>query len=287
MNCLCRQDTLNGKTEKAKMTEAEPAISEYINLGEGIPYAEYQRHINSYIFASKFVQNKVVLDIACGSGTGTTYLAGKGAKTVVGADISQEALRDAKRWDKGRKRVEFILSDAEILPFVDNSFDVIVSLETIEHLKEPERFLAECRRALGKKGIFVCSTPNKKVYSPLFRKPVNPYHVREFPPEEFYDLLSKYFVNVEPYGQQQLNLGNKMKLQLTFTLAHILFTLFGRDRMRSFLYRLYRRVSREPCVSGFREDIDETADRNYEVVSVGNSSYKTPMVMVAVAEVED
>lgn len=64
------------------MTEARPAISEYINLGEGIPYAEYHRHINSYVFASKFVQNKVVLDIACGSGTGTTYLAGKDAKTA-------------------------------------------------------------------------------------------------------------------------------------------------------------------------------------------------------------
>lgn len=64
------------------MTEARPAISEYINLGEGIPYAEYQRHINSYIFASKFIENKVVLDIACGSGTGTTYSAGKGAKTA-------------------------------------------------------------------------------------------------------------------------------------------------------------------------------------------------------------
>jgi len=82
VNSLSRQDSLNGKTEKAKMTETRPAISEYINLGEGIPYAEYQRHINSYIFTSKFVQNKVVLDVACGSGTGTTYLAGRGAKTV-------------------------------------------------------------------------------------------------------------------------------------------------------------------------------------------------------------
>jgi len=269
------------------MTETKPAISEYINLGEGIPYAEYQRHINSYIFASKFVQNKVVLDIACGSGTGTTYLAGKGAKMVVGADISPDALIDAKRYDEGREGIEFILSDAEILPFVDNSFDVIVSLETIEHLKHPGRFLAECRRILGKKGIFICSTPNKKVYSPWFRKPVNPYHVREFYPEEFHDLLGKYFIDVKAYGQQQLNLGERMKLQLTYTVAHILFTVFCKDRMRSFLYRLYRRVSREPCVPGFREDIDETADRNYEVVSVGNSSYKTPRVMVAVAKVED
>lgn len=269
------------------MTEARPPISEYINLGEGIPYAEYQRHINSYIFASKFIENKVVLDIACGSGTGTTYLAGKGAKAVVGADVSQEALRDAKRYDKARKRVEFILSDAEALPFASNSLDVIVSLETIEHLTHLGRFLAECGRVLGKKGIFICSTPNKKVYSPLFRRPVNPYHVREFDPEEFYGLLSQYFVNVEPYGQRQLNLGNKMKLQLVYTTAHILFTVLNRHTMRSFLYRLYRLISREPYVSRFRDSIDETVDKNYEVIPFKDSLLATPRTILAVAKKED
>jgi len=269
------------------MTETKPAISEHINLGEDIPYTEYQRHINSYTFASKFIENKVVLDIACGSGTGTTYLAGNGAKTVVGADVSQEALRDAKGCDKGRKRVEFILSDAEALPFAGNSFDVIVSLETIEHLEKPDRFLAECRRVLRKKGIFICSTPNKKVYSPLFRKPVNPYHVREFYPEEFHDLLGKYFVNVEPYGQQQLSLGGKMKLQLTYTTAHILFIVLNRDRMHSFLYRLYRLISREPYVSRFRDNIDETVDRNYEVIPFKDSLFTTPRTILAVAKKED
>jgi len=71
------------------MTETKPAISEYINLGEAIPYAEYQAHISSYIFASNFVQSKAVLDIACGSGTGTTYLANKGAKI---ADTNYEVI---------------------------------------------------------------------------------------------------------------------------------------------------------------------------------------------------
>ena len=127
---------------------------------------------------------------------------GKGAKRVIGVDILQDALKDARKWNKGKARVEFILSDAEALPFADNSFDVIVSLETIEHLRDTDKFLLECRRVLRKEGIFICSTPNKKVYSPLFRKPFNPYHVREFYPEEFYGLLKKYFANTRAYGQQ-------------------------------------------------------------------------------------
>lgn len=118
-----------------------------------------------------------MLDIACGSGTGSTYLAGKGAKMVIGADVSPDTLRDVKGWDEGKERVEFLLSDAEALPFANDSLDVIVSLETIGHLNKPDRFLAECTRVLGKKGIFVCSTPNKRIHSPLLRTPANPYHV--------------------------------------------------------------------------------------------------------------
>ena len=78
-----------------------------------------------------------------------------------------------------------------------------------------------------------------------------------------------------------------MKLQAIHMAAHILFSIFNRDKMRSFLYRLYRLVSLEPYVSGFREDIDETADRNYEVVPIKDNSFKTPRTIVAVAKVED
>jgi len=268
------------------MTRATPVIQEYIDLSKGIPYGEYQRHINSYFFASKFVQNKVVLDVACGSGTGSTYLASRGAEAVFGGDISKDALRDARRWNKGKEKVALILSDAQALPFADNSFDVIVSLETIEHLKEPEKFLAECRRVLRKRGIFICATPNKKVHSPLFRKPVNPYHLREFSPEGFYDLLGKYFIDVKAYGQEQLNLGERIKLQVIYTTAHILFTILNRDRIHSFLYRLYRLISRERYVSVFRRDIDETVDRNCEVIPLRDNLFTTPRTILAVAKAE-
>ncbi len=287
MSSLYQQDSLNGKIEKAKMTKVRPVISEYIGRNPDITYVEYQTHINRYIFASNFVLNKVVLDVACGSGVESIYLAAKGVKTVVGADISEEALGDAKRRDKRRKKVEFILSDAEALPFADNSFDVIVSFETIEHLKEPEKFLAECRRVLRKRGIFIGSTPNKRIRSPVFRKPMNPYHVREFYPEEFYGLLSKYFVDIEAYGQQQLNLGEKIKLQVIYTIAHIIFAVpKGGDRMFNFLHRLYGLASRERYVLLFSEDIDERVDRNYEVIPFKDSLFETPRTILAVAKAE-
>ncbi|MCL0060393.1 hypothetical protein M1N88_00685 [Dehalococcoidia bacterium] len=45
----------------------EPAES--VSLNKPISYAEYQKYINGYIFASRFARDKVVLDVACGAGT--------------------------------------------------------------------------------------------------------------------------------------------------------------------------------------------------------------------------
>lgn len=56
------------------------------------PYATYQEHINRYVFASNFVKDKTVLDIVCGTGYGSSYLARKGAKRVLGGDISKKAI---------------------------------------------------------------------------------------------------------------------------------------------------------------------------------------------------
>jgi ubiquinone/menaquinone biosynthesis C-methylase UbiE len=266
------------------MSEAAPVIPEYINLDKGISYAEYQRHINSYVFASKFVQNKVVLDVACGSGTGSTYLASRSAKAVFGGDISKDALRDAKRWNKDWWRVAFILLDAEVLPFADNSFDVVVSFETIEHLKQLDRFLSECRRILKEGGFFICATPNKKVHSPLFRKPVNPYHLREFRSGELYQLLGKYFGSIELYGLRQLGLWNKMRMQAIHMAAQILLTLFSREKTENFLYRLYPVISRESHIFKFEENIEETLDRNWQVIPIKDNLFTTPKTIVAVAK---
>lgn len=157
------------------------------------PYVTYQEHVNRYVFASKFIKDKIVLDVACGTGYGSKYLLRKGARKVVGLDISIDAIKYAKeQYNINNEGLSFVCGNAIDLPFPDNYFDVIVSFETIEHLKEYRKFLLECKRVLKDGGLFICSTPNKRVSSPHTEKPKNPFHVKEFYPEEFNSLLAEY-----------------------------------------------------------------------------------------------
>lgn len=170
------------------------------------PETIYDEHFYRYVFAAEFTKGKVTLDVACGTGYGVDYLATKGARKVVGVDISLEAVNYGwERYGSGRK-TDFVCADGLRLPLVDDSFDVVVSFETIEHIKQYGRFLAECRRVLKEDGLLVCSTPNRRIFSPNLPKPINTFHVKEFWPEEFYRLLSRYFVDVTFYGQCDVTL---------------------------------------------------------------------------------
>ncbi len=84
--------------------------------------------------------------------------------------------------------------------FADGFFDAIVSMETIEHLEQYQDYLAECKRVLKEGGLFICSTPLKYHDIPEPAKP-NPYHAHEFYLEEFQELLSHFFAEVQLYGQ--------------------------------------------------------------------------------------
>ncbi len=162
-------------------------------------YAIYQEHINRYVFASKYIKNKIVLDVASGTGYGSYYLLKNGAEKVIGLDISSDAINYAKNTFKEQK-LNFIQGNSINLPFHNKSFDVITSFETIEHIKEYDKFLNECWRVLRNGGLFICSTPNKKISSPHNKLPLNPFHVKEFFPEEFYEIINKYFIDTRLYG---------------------------------------------------------------------------------------
>jgi ubiquinone/menaquinone biosynthesis C-methylase UbiE len=172
------------------------------------PQTIYDEHIYRYIFAAGLAENKVVLDVACGTGYGTCYMAEKGSGKVVGVDISAEAVDYAReRFGKDNK-ASFVCANAIRLPFGDDAFDMIVSFETVEHIRQCGKFLAECRRVLKGNGLLICSTPNRRIFSPKLAKPINTYHVKEFWPEEFYRLLRRYFADITFYGQCDVNLSD-------------------------------------------------------------------------------
>ncbi len=175
---------------------------------EKTPQTIYHEHIYRYIFAAGLARGKMVLDVACGTGYGLAYMVGEGAERGVGVDLSPEAVSYAQERFTSNGRTCFICADAVRMPFFDSSFDVVVSFETIEHIRKYARFLAECRRVLKEGGLFVCSTPNRRVFSPDLPRPINPFHVREFWADEFHRLLCRYFADVKLYGQCDVRLAD-------------------------------------------------------------------------------
>ena len=142
-------------------------------------------HVARYLLASTHCKGRRVLDIACGEGYGSRMLKEWGASEVLGVDVSQDAIDHAQH-NFGCEGVDFRCAPAEDLPQIlaGQGFDLIVSLETIEHLQEPQRFLADLRQALNPGGCIIISCPNDWWYFPSEQEK-NPYHIRKYHFEEF------------------------------------------------------------------------------------------------------
>jgi len=164
-------------------------------------------HTARYEFATNYVKDKKVLDIACGTGFGSKILQEKGAKCVFGVDFSKEAVGFASKKYVGNG-LKFMIGDIIEIAFPDNVFDVIVSFETIEHVKQNEKALSELRRALKPSGLLIISSPNRKLTSPgksISDSPDNVFHVVEYSCGEFVQVLLKYFDVRGLYGQRAIN----------------------------------------------------------------------------------
>ncbi len=144
-------------------------------------------HLVRYRFAGQLAAGASVLDLACGEGYGTEILAKAGAAPCWGVDINGETvLRARKRY--GGSGAGFALGDARTLPFADATFDLIICLEFIEHIRHPTEILAECRRILKPDGVALISTPNR-----LMTAKKSKYHITEYSCAQFKKLLAASF----------------------------------------------------------------------------------------------
>src|SRR5262245_37768279 len=99
---------------------------------------------------------KSVLDVGCGTGWFSHRAQERGALVTsldVGTSLLQETLRKAD--------VRPTVGDALSLPFADESFDIVISSEVIEHTANPGRAVAEMGRVLRSGGTLVITCPNK------------------------------------------------------------------------------------------------------------------------------
>jgi 2-polyprenyl-3-methyl-5-hydroxy-6-metoxy-1,4-benzoquinol methylase len=170
-------------------------------------------HMIRYAFVAPFIKEKQVLDISCGSGYGTQYMAIQGAKQVVGVDIDANSIEFARRFHAHESAV-YIQSDAHFVEQLkDNSFDVIVSFETIEHVEKPREFLIELRRLLKPDGQVFISCPNDYRISPW----LSPFHLHKFKFSEFRELFVSIFGQGTFLGQHNTIASCLFKPMMTST----------------------------------------------------------------------
>lgn len=147
-------------------------------------------HLHRYALALEYVVDKVVLDLASGEGYGSNLLA-TSAKLVHGVDLSSEAIEHSKK-KYSKDNLFFTQGNAVNIPFENESFDVVVSFETIEHHDQHNEMMQEILRVLKKDGILIISSPDKLNYSDKINYK-NEFHVKELYSIEFFELLSTYF----------------------------------------------------------------------------------------------
>ena len=148
----------------------------------------WQRHVACYALAEPALGPGRVLDLGCGVGHSFQLLA---PRETVGVDIDAGALDGQDR--------ETVVADMRALPFADGSFASVLSVQSLEHVPDPGRVLAEASRVLEPDGVALFVTPNRLT----FGRPdeiIDPYHYVEFDPRELRALCERCFGIVELRG---------------------------------------------------------------------------------------
>jgi SAM-dependent methyltransferase len=157
----------------------------------------FRRHLAVYEWIAERVRGKRVVDMACGEGYGSDVLAAAGAAGVVGVDANPDAHEHARlRYVRSNLRFERDLVES----FAEPS-DVVVFLQTIEHVQEAGAILEHFKAMLGPGGVAYVSTPNLLTLAPAgAEKSDNPWHVREYRAAEFRQLCEDHFGRVDLLG---------------------------------------------------------------------------------------
>ncbi|MEH3143192.1 MAG: class I SAM-dependent methyltransferase [Mycobacterium kyogaense] len=134
-----------------------------------------------------------VLEAGCGEGYGADLIAGV-ARRVIGLDYDEYAVAHVR---SRYPRVDMRHGNLAELPLPDESVDIVVNFQVIEHLWDQGQFVAECRRVLRPGGLLLMSTPNRITFTPGSDTPVNPFHTRELNAAELTELLTDAGLRVD------------------------------------------------------------------------------------------
>lgn len=163
----------------------ERIIPDELRVGEKTGEETLRLSVERYEFASAQLSSGNVLDMACGVGYGTRLLTDRVAGIhATGVDISSAAIEYADR-RYANERTRFRAADAMAFD-AGAPYDAIVSIETIEHLPEPQRFIDRLVPLLSPGGLLIGSVPVTPSVD------ANPHHLHDFSERSFRQLFTRH-----------------------------------------------------------------------------------------------
>ncbi|QTA79206.1 SAM-dependent methyltransferase [Desulfonema limicola] len=157
-----------------------------------------------YLSQQKIFCNKKVLDVGCGTGYSAEYCIDVGkASHVTGLEVDSLLIENLRKENK-KTNLHYVYYSPPDFPLEQHSFDIATCFEVLEHIDEEKQknILAEISRVLKKDGIAIISTPNRPVYSPDGIS-ANPDHINELDKNQLLRICSKYFSNIQIFGQKR------------------------------------------------------------------------------------
>lgn len=205
----------------------------------------WQRHVAAYELCAPLLPTGRILDLGCGVGHSYHLLS---PRETVGVDLDAEALAGQGR--------ETHVADMRDLPFPDDDFDGVLSVQSIEHVPDPERVLAEVHRVLKPGGTAIFVTPNRLT----FARPdeiIDPYHYVEYSADQLRRLCTGHFESIELRGL----FGSARYLDLVSAERRKLDRLLSRDplKFRRLVPRRVRQRLYDRLLSRNRAEDDPTA----------------------------
>jgi SAM-dependent methyltransferase len=206
----------------------------------------WQRHVAAYAAAAELLpRESEVLDLGCGVGHSFELLA---PRRTVGVDLDADALAGQQR--------PTAVADMRALPFEQDRFAAVLSVHSLEHVPDPDRVLAEAARVLRPGGTAMFVTPNRLT----FARPdevIDPYHHREFDPDELRAACERHFADVRVLGL----FGSERYLELVGEQRAALERLLALDplRARRLVPRRVRQVLYDRLLTRARRSEDPRA----------------------------
>ncbi len=155
------------KTNNAELDEA--AFPAYAHKNPIIDYLFWERLNLTYHYILKRHNRKRVLDFGCGAGI-LCYLLAKQNFDVTGADIEFSPLNMIKNKIDFPTNLRFIEGDIITKDIPNNSFDVIIALDVMEHIENYPEYIAHFKRLLSTNGVVIVSGPTENILYKIGRK---------------------------------------------------------------------------------------------------------------------